>query len=101
MVSKSQKVSLGDRVVDKQRFGGPQGVVVSRDFLCAWPLPPASGLLLPHWSNWRKQVEAAVADIVVKRREIQFTAGAAWPHTNPANAGFRMEFQLPADRVMK
>jgi len=49
----------------------------------------------------RKQVEAAVADIITKRREIQFAADADWPHTDPANAGIRVEFQLPPDRVMK
>ena len=49
----------------------------------------------------RRQVEAAVADIVTKRREIQFAADADWPHTAPANAGIRAEFQLPPDRVMK
>lgn len=52
-------------------------------------------------TTWRKQVEAAVAEIVIQRREIQFAADAEWPHTNPANAGLRVEFQLPADRVMK
>ena len=52
-------------------------------------------------TTWRKQVEATVADIVVKRREIQFAADADWPHTDPANAGIRVEFQLPPDRVMK
>ncbi len=49
----------------------------------------------------RKQLETAVADIVAKRREIQFAADAEWPHTDKANAGIRAEFQLPADRVMK
>ena len=49
----------------------------------------------------RKQLETAVADIITKRREIQFAADAEWPHTDPANAGIRVEFQLPADRVMK
>lgn len=49
----------------------------------------------------RKLAEAAVADIVTKRREIQFAADADWPHTDPANAGIRVEFQLPPDRVMK
>ncbi len=49
----------------------------------------------------RKQVEAALADILAKRREIQFAADAEWPHTNPANAGIRVEFQLTSDRVMK
>lgn len=49
----------------------------------------------------RKQLETAVADIVTKRREIQFAAGAEWPHTDAANAGIRKEFQLPPDRVMK
>ena len=49
----------------------------------------------------RKQVETAVADIVTRRREIQFAADAEWPHTNSANAGVRREFQLPPTRVMK
>ena len=49
----------------------------------------------------RKQLEGVVADIVAKRREIQFAADAEWPHTDPANAGIRTEYQLPADRVMK
>jgi hypothetical protein len=52
-------------------------------------------------TTWRKQVEAAVAGIIAKRREIQFAADAEWPHTDPANAGIRVEFQLPPDRVMK
>jgi len=49
----------------------------------------------------RKQLEAAISDIVGKRREIQFAADAEWPHEAPANAGIRAEFQLPPDRVMK
>ena len=49
----------------------------------------------------RRLAEAAVADIVTRRREIQFGADADWPHTDPANAGIRAEFQLPPDRVMK
>jgi hypothetical protein len=49
----------------------------------------------------RKLVEAAVADIIVKRREIQFAAEAEWPHTDPANAGIRVEFQLSPARIMK
>jgi hypothetical protein len=49
----------------------------------------------------RKNLEAAVADIMAKRREIQFAADAEWPHTDPANAGIRVEFKLPSDRVMK
>ncbi len=36
-----------------------------------------------------------------KQREIQFAADAEWPHTDPANVGIRVEFQLPPDRVMK
>lgn len=52
-------------------------------------------------TGWRKQVETAVADIVARRREIQFAADAEWPHTVPANAGIRAEFKLPLDRVMK
>lgn len=34
-------------------------------------------------------------------REIQFAANAEWPHTDPANAGIRAEFQLPPNHVMK
>ena len=49
----------------------------------------------------RKLVEATVADIIAKRREIQFAADAEWSCTDPANAGIRAEFKLPADRVMK
>ncbi len=49
----------------------------------------------------RKELEAAIADIETKRREIQFAADAEWPHEAPANTGIRMEFQLPPDRVMK
>ncbi len=49
----------------------------------------------------RKQLEAAIGDIIGRRREIQFAADAEWPHTDPANAGIRAEFQLPPDRVMK
>jgi hypothetical protein len=46
-------------------------------------------------------LEAAVSGIMAERREIQFAADAEWPHTDPANAGIRVEFQLPVDRVMK
>jgi len=49
----------------------------------------------------RKLVEATVADIITRRREIQFAADAEWPCTEPANAGIRAEFKLPSDRVMK
>jgi hypothetical protein len=30
-----------------------------------------------------------------------FAADAEWPHTDPAHADLRVEFQLPPDRVMK
>lgn len=49
----------------------------------------------------RKQLEAAIGNIIGQRREIQFAADAEWPHTDPAHAGIRAEFQLPPDRVMK
>ncbi|MEO7934454.1 MAG: hypothetical protein ABIT76_14990 [Chthoniobacterales bacterium] len=35
---------------------------------------------------------------VAGRMKIQFSADAEWPHTDPANHGIRMEFQLPANR---
>lgn len=49
----------------------------------------------------RKNLETAVDDIIARRREIQFAADAEWPHTDPANAGIRVQFKLPPDRVMK
>jgi hypothetical protein len=49
----------------------------------------------------RRQLELALNGIAIQRREIQFAADAEWPHTDPANAGIRAEFQLPSDRVMK
>jgi len=49
----------------------------------------------------RRQLDSAVSDIMAMRREIQFAADAEWPHTDPANAGIRVEFYLPPDRVMK
>ena len=48
----------------------------------------------------RANLEAAVKDIIVRRREIQFAADAAWPHTNKTNAGIRAEFKLPTDRAL-
>jgi hypothetical protein len=48
----------------------------------------------------RANLEVAVKDIVARRREIQFAADAAWPHTNKANAGIRTEFKLPTDRAL-
>jgi hypothetical protein len=49
----------------------------------------------------RANLEKAIKDIIVRRREIQFAADAAWPHTNKTNAGIRTEFKLPADKAMK
>jgi hypothetical protein len=39
--------------------------------------------------------------IITQRRGIQCGAVAEWPPTDPANAGLRVEFQLPPDSVMK
>ena len=52
-------------------------------------------------STARHQLELAMNGIVAQRREIQFAADADWPHEDPANAAIRVEFQLPADHVMK
>jgi hypothetical protein len=49
----------------------------------------------------RRQLESAIADVIAKRRKIQFAADAEWPNTTPANAGIRAEFQLPPDRMMQ
>ena len=48
----------------------------------------------------RANLEKAIKDIIVRRREIQFAADAAWPHTNKTNAGIRAEFKLPTDRAL-
>ena len=52
-------------------------------------------------STARATLEAAVKDIVARRREIQFAADAQWPSTNPAHAGIRREFRLSADKAFK
>ena len=52
----------------------------------------------------RKQLDLLIngpGGIVAQRRQIQFAADAEWPHTDPANAGIRAEFQLPPNRVFK
>jgi hypothetical protein len=49
----------------------------------------------------RATLEAAVKDVIARRREIQFAADAQWPHTNKANAGIRAEFKLPPSKAMK
>lgn len=49
----------------------------------------------------RAKLEAAVNAIAVSRREIQYAADDQWPHTDPLNAGIRVEFQLPANRALK
>jgi hypothetical protein len=49
----------------------------------------------------RKQLEAAVQNIIGRKRSIQYAADAQWPHTNKANAGIRAEFKLPPNRAMK
>ena len=49
----------------------------------------------------RGNLEQAIKDIVARRREIQFAADAAWPHTDKTNAGIRTEFKLPPKRVLK
>ncbi len=49
----------------------------------------------------RAGLEAAVAAIARRRREIQLAADAAWPAGKKANAGLRAEFGLPADKALK
>ena len=49
----------------------------------------------------RANLEAAVKDVIARRREIQFAADAQWPSTNPANAGIRREFRISPDRAFK
>ena len=44
------------------------------------------------------QLDAKVADMNAKRREIQLTADTAWPHTDSANAPYRRAFKLPVNQ---
>ena len=46
----------------------------------------------------RANRKALVAQITDDRQKIQMAAESAWPHTNPANTGKRLEFRLPANR---
>lgn len=46
----------------------------------------------------RANRKALVALIIDDRQKIQMAAESAWPHTNPANTGKRLEFRLPANR---
>ena len=48
----------------------------------------------------RTGLEAAVAAIARRRREIQLAADAAWPASKKTNAGIRVEFGLPADKAL-
>lgn len=48
----------------------------------------------------RAQLKEMIDAVVAYRRKIQFAADAIWPARNPANAGIRGEFRLPADRTM-
>lgn len=48
----------------------------------------------------RKQLETAIPEIADLRREIQYAADAIWPPENPAHAGIRGEFQIPADKAL-
>ncbi len=54
-----------------------------------------------HATTARATLEAAVKNIIARRREIQFAADAQWPAGNPANAGIRREFRLSPDKAMK
>lgn len=42
--------------------------------------------------------DTLVAQIIADRQKIQTAADSAWPYTNPANAGMRLKFRLPANR---
>ena len=52
-------------------------------------------------SGDRAKLEAAVAALAVKRRQIQYAADDLWPHTKKANVGIRKEFGLPKDKALK
>ena len=46
----------------------------------------------------RAERNTMVDSILARRKKIQYAADRVWPHTNPANAGVRGEFNLPLDR---
>lgn len=49
----------------------------------------------------RTALETAVAEIALRRREIQLAADAAWPAGKKANAATRVEFGLSADKALR
>lgn len=49
----------------------------------------------------RAQLEAAVAALAVKRRQIQYAADDLWPHTDKKNAAIRKEYGLPKNKALK
>ena len=48
----------------------------------------------------RAERDTMVEGIQLRRIEIQFAADAAWPWSNPDNAGVRGEFKLPRNRPL-
>jgi hypothetical protein len=48
----------------------------------------------------RTQLATMVDSIAVRRRQIQHAADGEYPCTDPANAGMRRKFDLPADRPL-
>lgn len=46
----------------------------------------------------RADRNALIAQIIDDRQRIQMAAESAWPHTNRANEGMRLQFRLPANR---
>ena len=46
----------------------------------------------------RAERDTMVDTILTRRKKIQYAADRVWPHTDPAHAGVRGEFNLPLDR---
>lgn len=48
----------------------------------------------------RNQLAAMVDSLAVRRRQLQHAADGEYPYTDPASAGMRRKFDLPADRPL-
>lgn len=48
----------------------------------------------------RAALEAKVKEVADLRREIQYAVDAVWPAEDKANAGIRVEFQIPPNRAL-
>ena len=48
----------------------------------------------------RNDLATMVESVALRRRQLQHAADGEFPHTDPANAGMRKKFDLPANRPL-